>query len=189
MKKDLTTKDYVFTALLSVVFGIIYFGTTVTGTAITAALTPLGLGMIGYEFGYGIWYMAAIVAIHLIKRPFVGTITEVIAALIEVLLGSTFGPMVFVTGIIQGVAAEAPYAIKGYKDYSYKTSLTAGFLCGVVTFLWSALRHHYWTMEPKIIILVFIVRIISALFFTGFLAKFICDRLYQAGVIHDDDEE
>lgn len=188
MKKSLSTKDYVFVGLISVIFGIIYFGTTLSGTAITALLTPFGYGMVGYEFCYGIWYMAAIVALHLIRRPMVGIITEVIAAVIEVLLGSTFGPMVFVTGIIQGVCAEAPYALKGYKNYSYKTSLTAAILCAIVTFIWSGVRHHYWTMDLKILVLLFVIRLISALIFTGIVAKFVCDKLFHAGVVYKDEE-
>ena len=57
MKKSLSTKDYVFVGLISVIFGIIYFGTTLSGTAITALLTPFGYGwwVMNFVMEFGIW--------------------------------------------------------------------------------------------------------------------------------------
>lgn len=184
-KNKLQTRDYVLMGLLSVIYGLIYLGAVYLGAFTTTALTPSGYGILGYEPYYGIWFMAAVTATYIIKKPLVGVVTEVIAALIEVLLGNMFGPIVIVSGIIQGLGVELAFRMGGYKDYSYKTTMLAAVFCTIFTFLWTGFRNQYWTLDLSIVLMIFVIRLISSLFFTGFLAKFICDKLYQTGVISE----
>lgn len=61
----------------------------------------MGIGFMGYEIVFGIWLMAATLAAYIILKPGVAIVTEVLAAVIEVLLGNFFGPMVIVSGIVK----------------------------------------------------------------------------------------
>lgn len=185
IKNKLQTSDFVLMGLLSVIYGLIYLGAVYLGAFATTSLTPSGYGILGYEPFYGIWFMAAVTATYIMKKPMVGVVTEVISALIEVLLGNMFGPMVIISGIIQGLGVELAFKIGNYKDYSYKTTMMAAVFCTIFTFLWTGFRNQYWTLDLSIVLMIFVIRLISSLIFTGFLAKFICDKLYQTGVISD----
>ena len=42
-------KHILFIAITAVLFGVFYLGTTYAGTFLTGVLTPMGLGILGYE--------------------------------------------------------------------------------------------------------------------------------------------
>lgn len=52
-------KDVVMMAILGVLFAVVYMAVFYGGTAISVALTPLGLSAFGFELIYGVWFMAA----------------------------------------------------------------------------------------------------------------------------------
>ena len=183
--KKLKTRDFVLIALISVIYGLIYLGAVYAGGFLTTVLTPSGLGIFGYEPFYGIWFMAAITASYILKKPGVGIISEIIAAVIEVLLGNMFGPIVIISAIIQGLGIEIAFAKGGYKDFSYKTTMLSAILCTIFTFFWTGFRSNYLALDLGIVIGIFVIRLISSLLFTGFLSKVICDKLYKTGVLSE----
>lgn len=183
-KHKLTLRDYLLMALISVLFGIIYLLAVYAGTALTTVLTPMGLGILGYEPFYGIWFMAAIITTYLIRKPVVGIVTEVIAALIEVLLGNMFGVMVLVSAFIQGVGVELPFTFTRYEKYSYRITMLSAFSATLLSFLWTGFRSNYLAMDWRIVAAIFVVRLLSSLFFTGYLSKLICDKLDEAGILN-----
>lgn len=186
MEKDkLTTRDFILMGLISVIFGIIYLGAVYAGAFLTTILAPLGLGILGYEPFYGIWFMAALSATYIIKKPGVGLVAEVIAALIEVIMGNMFGPIVIISGLIQGIGVELAFKINSYQSKSYKTSMLAALFCTIFTFFWTGFRSNYLALDFSIVVMIFVIRLISSLFFTGFLGKFICDKLTESGVLSE----
>lgn len=188
MAKDLKLRDFIFIGLLSVVFGLVYLGAVYAGAALTTALAPSGFGILGYEPFYGIWFMAALAATYILRKPFVGIITEVIASVIEVLMGNMFGPIVFISAMIQGAGVELAFASASFKKFNYKLSCLAAFLCTVLTFIWTGFRNNYLALDPRLVLMIFIIRLLSALLFTGFLTPFLCEKLLQAGVLKIDEQ-
>lgn len=183
-RKPLTLRDYLLMSLIAVVFGIVFLLAVYAGAALTTVLTPLGLGVLGYEPFYGIWYMAAIITTYLIRKPVVGIVTEVIAALIEVLLGNMFGVMVLISAFIQGVGVEIPFALTKYKNYSYKVTMLSALSATILSFIWTGFRSNYLAMDWRIVLAIFVIRLLSALFFTGYVSKVICDKLDDAGILN-----
>lgn len=182
-KEPLQLRDYIFMSLVTVVLGIIYLLAVYLGSTLTALLTPMGLAPLGFGMLQGIWYMAPVFTIYFVRKPFVGTLTEITAALVEVLIGNMFGVMVLVSGLIQGVAVEAGFAVTGYKDYSYKTTMLGATFCAIATFIYTGWKDNYLALDWKFVLIIFVVRLASSLFFTGFLAKFLCDKMKEAGVV------
>ena len=90
-------KHILFIAITAVLFGVFYLGTTYAGTFLTGVLTPMGLGILGYEPFYGIWFMAAVFITYVIQKPGVGLIAEMLASFLEVLMGNMFGPCLLYT--------------------------------------------------------------------------------------------
>ncbi len=126
-------------------------------------------------FFYGIWFMAALAAVYILRRPGVGIVAENIASVIEVILGNSFGPIVILSALIQGLGVELGFAIFRYKRYDYASTMLAAVFAMLFSFLWTGYRSAYWTMELGIVGLIFIIRLVSSLFFTGFLTKVLCD--------------
>jgi len=103
------------------------------GGALSAALAPMGLGMLGYEPFYGIWFMAPVFTLYLIRKPGIGIITEIIAAVIEVLLGNMFGIIVVVSAFIQGLGIEIAFMTKKYGDITYGTTMLGAVITTIFT--------------------------------------------------------
>lgn len=176
-------QEVIFVAMLCVVFGVVYLAASYLSTGLVAVFTPMGIGPMGYEVVFGVWFMVSTLAPYIIQRPGVAIVSEIIAAVIEVLLGNMFGPMVIVTGIVQGVGAEAAFAIGRYKSYTMRDMLLASVLCCVVSFLWSFIRSGYLAFSVPVLVLFFVVRLVSSVVFAGLLSKAIGDGLAKTGLI------
>ncbi len=176
-------QEVIFVAMLCVVFGVVYLAATYLSTGLVAVFTPMGIGPMGYEVVFGVWFMVSTLAPYIIQRPGVAIVSEIIAAVIEVLLGNMFGPMVIVTGIVQGVGAEAAFAIGRYKSFTMRDMLLASVLCCVVSFLWSFIRSGYLAFSVPVLVLFFVVRLVSSVVFAGLLSKAIGDGLAKTGLL------
>ena len=176
-------QEVIFVAMLCVVFGVVYLAATYLSTGLVAVFTPMGIGPMGYEVVFGVWFMVSTLAPYIIQRPGVAIVSEIIAAVIEVLLGNMFGPMVIVTGIVQGVGAEAAFAIGRYKSYTMRDMLLASVLCCGVSCLWSFIRSGYLAFSVPVLVLFFVVRLVSSVVFAGLLSKAIGDGLAKTGLI------
>ena len=76
-------KEILFMVICAAVFGVAYLGMVYLGAAITGLLTPSGWGILGYEPIYGVWFMAAAFITYVIRKPGIGIIAEMLAALLE----------------------------------------------------------------------------------------------------------
>jgi energy-coupling factor transport system substrate-specific component len=176
-------KDIIMMGMLCVVFGAVYLAAVSLASFLAAALTPFGLAQLGYEIVFGVWFMAATLAGYILRKPGAALIAEVLAALIEVLMGNMFGPMVIVAGVIQGAGAEAVFAITRYRKFDMKTMCLAAAGCCVTSFLWSFVRSGYILLSPGLLVIFFLVRLVSSVLLTGVLCKLLGDGLAKAGLL------
>lgn len=182
-RNKLVLKDYLLISFMCVLFGIFYLLAVYAGGALTGVLSPMGLGLLGYEPFYGIWFMAPIFTMYIFRKPGVGIITEMIAAIIEVLLGNMFGAIVIISSFIQGLAVEIPFMAKKYDKITYKTTMMSAILATIFTFIWTGFRSNYLALDFSIVAAIFVVRLLSSLLFTGYLSKLMCDKLIETGVV------
>lgn len=176
-------KDILMVGIAGVLFAVVYLGMVYLGTALTTALTPFGLGILGYEPIYGVWFMAATFTTYVIRKPGVGIIAEMLAALLEVLMGNMFGPIIFISGFIQGLGSELGFAAFGYRRFNMGTMALASVGCTVLSFLWTGLRSRYWTLAPWLVLTIFAVRLVSSLLFCGVGCKLLADGLAKSGIL------
>ena len=176
-------QDIIFVAMLCVVFGVIYLGAVWLIVPLSAIFTPLGLSLAGTEMIFGIWFMAATLAPYIIQKPGVAIVAEVLAALIEVLLGNMYGPMVIVAGIIQGAGGEIVFAAGGYKKFDRRMVCLASVGCCITSFLWSFVRSGYGKLAVPLLAVMFLIRLVSSLIFSGVLSKAIGDGLARTGLL------
>ena len=163
-KKKLELKDYLLISFICVLFGVFYLLAVYAGGALSAVLAP-------------------VFTLYLIRKPGVGIITEIIAAVIEVLLGNMFGIIVVVSAFIQGLGIEIAFMTKKYSDITYGTTMLGAVITTIFTLLWTGFRSNYLALDWKLVVAIFVIRLVSALFFTGFVSKLLCDQMVKSGVI------
>lgn len=176
-------KDVLLIAISAVLFGIVYLGCTYAGGFLFGLLSPAGMGSLGYEPFYGIYFMAAAFGIYVMRKPGTGLIAEVLAAVIECLLGNFFGPIIILSGIIQGLGFEAIIALKRYKKFDRVTMIEGAILCSVFTLLYNLVVSGYSKIALPVLLLMLAVRIISAIIFDAFITPVLADGLAKAGVL------
>jgi energy-coupling factor transport system substrate-specific component len=182
MKFEWKLKDVLMIAICAVLFGFVFLGATYAGGALSAVLTPMGLSSLGYEPFYGIYFMAGAFGIYVMRKPGTGVIAELLAAIIECLLGNYFGPIIILSGLVQGIGFELVFALKGYKKYDLATMLQASVVCSVMTMIYNLIRG-YSQIAVAILLLMLFVRIISAMVIDGVITKALADGLTKAGVL------
>lgn len=176
-------KDALMIAICAVLFGILLLGATYAGGILYGILAPAGMGSLGYEPFYGIYFMPAAFCIYIMRKPGTGMIAEILAAIIETLLGNFFGPIVILSGVVQGIGIELPIALKKYRDFGRPVMITSAVICSVLTLIYNCFVSGYKMIALPILGVMLVVRIISAVFFCGILTPILGDRLSKAGVL------
>ncbi len=123
------TVDIVVTAVIGVVFGVVFWAWNLlwaaTGPAF-AAFPP------AQAFMYGIWLVPAVLAPLVTRRPGAGLFAELLAAIVSALLGSAFGGIIVLYGLLQGLAGELGFAAFRYRRFDWRPALLAAALAGAM---------------------------------------------------------
>ena len=176
-------KDILMIAVTGVLFGVIFLGATYSGGFLSGLLTPLGMAQLGYEPFYGIYFMAGAFGGYVLRRPGAAVISEMLAAIIECLLGNYFGPIIILSGFVQGIGIEIVLALFRYKRYDLGTIMLASVCCSVITMGYNLVISGYSAIAPSVLLIMLVVRIISALLITACFTKYLADSLAKAGVL------
>src|SRR5690606_24137081 len=145
-------KEIVVMAALAVVFGVVYLAFLPLGSLLVGFMGP-----IGYDFIFGIWFIVSIIAAYILQKPGAAFLSETIAAMIEVLLGNAVGPMLIVTGMVQGIGAEAVFAATRWKNYSTWVLIAAGMGSSVTSFIYGYFMSGYAALATEYVIAMFVV--------------------------------
>lgn len=176
-------KDVLLIAICAVLFGVIYLGCTYIGGILYGALTPVGMASLGYEPFYGIYFMAGAFGIYVMRKPGTGVIAELLAAILECLFGNYFGPIIILSGLVQGIGFELLIALRGYKKFDRVTMIGASVICSVVTLIYNLIISGYSKIAVPVLALMLLVRIISAVIFCGILTPMLANALSRAGLL------
>ena len=117
------------------------------------------------------------------RKPGTGLIAEMLAAIVETLLGNFFGPIIILSGFVQGLGFELVFALKKYRRFDLATLLQAAVVCSVVTLIYNLIVSGYSSIAAPVLALMLAVRLVSACLIDGVLVKFLGDRLAKAGVL------
>ena len=177
-------KDVILSSLIAVLFALICFGTVhFVAFTLTPILAPFGFGDIAMEFVFGIFFMSAVFAPYIIRKPGVAVVVGTMTGIVQILMGSAFAATLLVSAFFQGVGSEMAFASMRYRKYNLLTVLLAAFGATVASFILAYYRGAWDQVAFGIVALRFAIRISSALLFSGLLSKFLADRLAKAGVL------
>lgn len=141
--KSWKVKEIVIMSVISIVFAVVYLLFTHFGNVLAGMFGP-----IAYEPIYGIWFIVSVIAAYMIRKPGAALVSEIIAALVECLLGNPSGPMVIVIGIVQGLGAEAVFLATRWKAYSLPVLMLAGMGSSVASFFYDLFVSGYAAYSP-----------------------------------------
>ncbi len=171
-------REIVIVAAIGVVFGMLYLAWVQLWLFIQALTGPLAL-----EVLFGFWFIASTIAAYIIRKPGAAFFAEVVAAIAEVLSGNPSGVILLLTGVIQGLGAEVPFALTGWRNYSLPVLLASGASAAVFSFIYNWFRFSYWELNVGLLITMFVLRMLSGVILGGWLGQVVANSLYRTGVL------
>ncbi|WP_215145975.1 ECF transporter S component [Exiguobacterium qingdaonense] len=178
MLKSWKLKEVVLVSVLSVVFAVVYLLFVHIGNLWAGLIGP-----IAYEWIFGIWFIVSIIAAYIIRKPGAAFISEVMAATIEMLIGNAIGPRIILVGIVQGLGAEAVFAMTGYRRYELWVLMLAGFGSAVTSFVYTYFMSGFAMLEPGYVATMFGLRTVSGMVIAGIGGKLLSDLLLKTGAL------
>ncbi|ARI78719.1 ECF transporter S component [Halobacillus mangrovi] len=176
MEKGLKLTDILVTIIIALIFGVIY---KLWGP-LYGVISTLGLHV--EQLIYGMWFIAAIVAYLIIRKPGVALLAEVAAAQGEFIFGGEWGVATLIFGLGQGLAAELIFAAFRYKRFD----MLAASLAGVASALASIGIDYFYGYIADLaiwnLLIMFGARLIGAVLISGIFAYLIVQALERTGV-------
>ncbi len=121
--------DIVVASVVAVAIGVIYWAWDQLYyplSLIQAALPGL------QSLADGIWMLGGVVGGLIVRKPGAALFTELLAAAAEALIGTQWGVLTLVGGLLQGLGAELVFALVLYRTWRLWVAILAGASAGVV---------------------------------------------------------
>lgn len=177
-EKGWTLREILVVAVLGAVFGVLYLAWVQVWLIAQAVF-----GAITMDVVMGFWFIVSIIAAAIIRKPGAALLSEVLAALVQVLLGSPAGLLLLVTGLVQGAGAEAVFAATRWRNYRLPVLLAAGVGAAVFSYIYTWIRFDYGALEPLLLVAMFVLRCASGALLGGFAGHLVTEALYRTGVL------
>lgn len=191
-------REIVVIAALAVVFGVIYWAWVAAWGAVRVAMGPFG--DLSQSIFIGGWMIVAPLSLYIIRKPLTGVISEIVAAFVEfAFLGSPIGPLLLLTGLVQGVGAELPFAATGYRRYGWPVFIASGLSAALFSFVYSAIRFGWLGQAntpaendlggafggvlTSVILIRLALHLTSGVVLCGVVSKLLGDALRHTGVL------
>lgn len=173
-----TLRETLIVAVLGAVFGVLYLGWVQVWLVLQAIFGPVTMDVV-----MGFWFIVSIIAASIIRKPGVALVSEVMAAAVQVLLGSPAGLLLLLTGLVQGAGAEAVFAATRWRRYSVGVLMAAGMGAAVFSFAYTWIRFDYGSLAPGLLVAMFVLRLASGALLGGLLGRYIVTALQRTGVL------
>lgn len=128
-RRSWRTIDLITTVMIAVAFGVVFVGwglLTNLFDPLFAVLKPLQ-GLI-----YGFFWVPAVVAALVVRRPGAALLAEVIAASVEALLGGQWGVTTLGSGLLQGLGVEIGFLLFAYRRWTVLPAVLGGAVAGLL---------------------------------------------------------
>jgi len=124
------TVDIVVAAVLGVAFGVVFWAWNLAFGVLAA---PLGFFPPLMAILNGVYLMPAVVAGLLIRKPGAAVFASTLAAAVSLLLGSPYGLIIVVYGLVQGAGGELGFLLTRYRSFGWATAVLAAATAGLST--------------------------------------------------------
>lgn len=133
------TVDLLVTVLIGAAFGVAFLGYGQLYTLIgplTAAFKPAE-GLLA-----GIWFLPAVLAALLVRKPGAALLAEMVAAVLSMLLGSQWGWGTAVSGLMQGGGVELAFLLTRYRRFTLPVAVLGGVFSALLEWGWEKVAYY-----------------------------------------------
>lgn len=133
------TVDLLVTVLIGAAFGVAFLGYGQLYTLIgplTAAFKPAE-GLLA-----GIWFLPAVLAALLVRKPGAALLAEMVAAVLSMMLGSQWGWGTAVSGLMQGGGVELAFLLTRYRRFTLPVAVLGGVLSALLEWGWEKVAYY-----------------------------------------------
>lgn len=172
-------KEIIVMSALGVAFAPLYMAWIQVWALVTGLLGPIGLDIV-----FGFWFVVSIICAHIFRKPGAALISEWIAAVVQIPLGSPSGAWLILTGFVQGLGAELPFWLTKYKKFNTSVLVLSGVGAAIASFIYNWFRFGYSGLTPTLLITMLVIRMVSGAVLAGILGKGIAEGLAATGVLN-----
>jgi energy-coupling factor transport system substrate-specific component len=173
------TVDIVVAAAIAIAFGVVLWAWNqvwAVATPVFVAIPP------AQNILYGVWLVPAVLGGLIVRKPGAALFTELVAAAVSALLGSQWGLDALVSGLLQGIGAEAVFFATRYRVWTIPVAVLAAAGSALTAWIHDvALYYLDIGIGPQAAILVFML--VSAAVIAGVGSWLLMRSLAQTGVL------
>lgn len=173
------TRDIVITAVIGVAFGVVFWAWGLAWSTFDALFLFLPPAK---NLLYAVWFMPAILAPLIVRKPGAAVFAEVVAAGVSMLVGSQWGIDTLLGGFLQGAAAEGVFAVLRYRHFSLPALIAASLACAVAAWLHDWVLY-YANVSTTTQLVVGAMMVVSAVVIAGLGSHLLARALRRAGVL------
>ena len=173
-----TLREILIVAVLGAAFGVLYLAWVQVWLIAQAIFGPVTMDVV-----MGFWFIVSIIAAKIIRKPGAALLSELLTAVVQILLGSPAGLLLLVTGLVQGAGAEAVFAATRWRNYRLPVLIAAGVGAAIFSFAYTWVRFDYGALAPGLLVAMFVLRCLSGALLGGMAGHLIAEALYRTGVL------
>ena len=172
--------DIVVAAVIGVASGVVYWAWNLIYSVPSHALEVVLPGL--QPLSYGLWLVAGVLAALVIRKPGAALFAELVASLVEALIGNQWGPLTVVYGLVEGLGAELIFAAVLYASWRVWVAMLAGGLSGVGGAILDLVA--YYPGSAQLFAIVYISSFaVSGILFAGLLGWLLARALAATGAL------
>lgn len=171
--------DIVVASVIGVASGVIFWAWGLAWSPLSAllAFTPGLEGLLA-----GGWLFAGVLGGLIIRKPGAAVYTEVVAAIVSMLIGTQWGFSTLIWGIVEGLGAEIVLALFFYANWRLGVALLAGAGAGVAVGLLDT-TFSYAAMDVGYKVVYFVSAVVSGTVLAGLMSWFAVRGLARTGAL------
>ena len=128
-------------AALGAACGVIFWGFNFVYTPLSTVLSALLPGLMSVFHAF--WYFSGMLAMLVLRKPGAALYVNLVGCLVESVAGSQFSiASVLIGTLLEGAAAEVPFALRRYRVFDLPMSVCSGALTAVVYGLYLMLFYY-----------------------------------------------
>jgi len=172
------TVDIVVASVIAVAFGVIFWAWNLLWQGPAEAIPLPGRAVL-----YGVWLVPAVLGGLVVRKPGAAVFTESLAALVSIALGTSWGWTLVIQGPLEGLAAEAAFALFAYRLFGLPVAALAGALAGAAASIYDVLVWYPGTAWGSFGLPYIGLTVLSSLVVAGVGAWALTRALAQTGVL------
>jgi energy-coupling factor transport system permease protein len=171
-----TTRDIVIASALAVAVGMLFVAWSWMYQLLRFIPEPFNAWLVGF------WMIGGTLVPYVVRRPGAAFAGEMIAALVEAPL-VPWGITTLVSGLVQGLPAEATFALTGYRRWGLGVLMAAGAAAALGGFLQEYYPYNVYEQVLLVQVVGLLLRMLGGAVLGGLLAKVTGDALVETGVL------